>query len=34
MNMIISFAIIEDLFNHLEDTFDNSYQKNHSLKKF
>ena len=34
MNLITSFANIEDLFNHLEDIFDNLYQKKHAIEKF
>lgn len=34
MNSITSFATIEDLFNHLEDIFDNSYWKEHAMEMF
>lgn len=34
MNLIIFFTIIEDLFNYLEDIFNNSYQKKYIIEKF
>ena len=33
INSIILFAIIENLFNYLEDIFDNPHQKKHTMKK-
>ena len=34
VNSITLFATIEDLFNHLEDIFDNPHQKKHAIEKF
>ena len=34
INSITTFSTIEDLFNYLEDIFDNSYQKKYALEKF
>ena len=34
MNSITLFAIIEDLFNNLEDIFGNPYQKKHTIERF
>ena len=34
VNLITPFATIKDLFNHLKDIFDNSYQKEHVIEKF
>ena len=34
LNSITPFAIIKDLFNHLEDIFGNSYWKEHAIEKF
>lgn len=34
LNSIIFFATIKDLFNHLEDIFDNLYWKEHAIEKF
>ena len=34
VNSITLFATIKDLFNHLEDIFDNPYQKKNVIKKF
>ena len=34
LNLITSFATIEDLFNHLEDIFGNLHRKKHAMEKF
>ena len=34
LNSIISFATIEDLFNHLEDIFGNLHWKEYTMEKF
>lgn len=34
INMIIFFATIVDLFNHLKNIFNNPYWKKHAIKKF
>lgn len=34
LNFITFFITIDDLFNHLKDTFSNSYQKEHAIEKF
>lgn len=34
INIIIFFITIKDLFNYLIDIFNNSYYKEHNIKKF
>lgn len=34
VNLIISFALIQDLFNYLEDILGNFYQKKQAIEKF
>ena len=34
VNLIAFFTTIENLFNYLEDIFDNFYQKKHAIEKF